>query len=171
MGAILAALLELGSVGGMALQISNSTETWVGVQAPAQFLTHWQQVGSETGVIPTLVPVLWSGVAGSPSRLPRTSGTARIDTVTAGDVAMVWVFHETAGIVPSTEIEISFQVQYQVGSASASRSTTVYIETQARAPAGTVTYTIYWDTGQRNGVTFVNQLEVAQACVAIGSCP
>ncbi len=108
---------------------------------------------------------------GAPSRLPHSSGTYRIDPATPGHLALVWVFSETAGLTTSTEIEISFTIQYLVGVVSTTASLTVYIESQRITPTGPYTFTVYWDSGHTTGVTFVQQLEVAQLCSAVGTCP
>jgi len=81
------------------------------------------------------------------------------------------MFSETAGLTTATEIEISFTIQYLVGVTSTTASITVYIESQRLAPTGPYTFTVYWDSGHPTGVTFVQQLEVAQLCSAVGTCP
>jgi hypothetical protein len=168
---VAAAFLAMGGVGGVAFQVTQLNESLSGIQAPAQFLTHWQQVGSESGQTPRFLPRAWSGVVGAPSRLPRFSAAERINPVTVGDLALVWVFNESVGIPTSTEIEITFNIQYLVGVTATAGSITVYIETQRAAPGTTLTFTVYWDSGHAAGVTFVDQIEVAQECLAIGTCP
>ncbi|MCI4366051.1 MAG: hypothetical protein L3K10_08385 [Thermoplasmata archaeon] len=171
MAALLCAFLTLGLTGAVSFQVTRSGETLAGEQAPTQFLTHWQQVGSLSGVIPNRVPPPWSGVVGFPSRLPRASATERINGVTPGHIALLWVFNETPGIAASLEIEVTFHVHYLVGVVANTATITVYLETQRRGLFLPLTFTAYWDTGQAAGVTFVSQLEVAQACAAIGVCP
>ncbi len=169
--AFVTAFLAIGGVAGLTFHVTHSTETFAGIQAPTQFLGHWQQVGSESGVSPAPVPRLWSGTVGTPTRLSRFSSAYSIDTATAGNLALAWVFNETTGITTSTEIEIHFQIQYLVGVTAHSASITSYIETQHGALAGTLTFTVYWDAGQVTGVTFVDQLQVTQSCIAVGTCP
>jgi len=163
--------LTLGATVAVPLQVTRLTETLVGVRAPALFLVHWQQVGSEAGAVPTPAPGTWSSVVGTPSRLPRFSGNFAINRAVSGDVGLLWVFNETVGIATATELEISFHLQYTVGAVSTSVAITSYIETQRRALAGPLAFTVYWDSGHTTGVTFVNQLEVAQACPTVGVCP
>ncbi|MCI4372463.1 MAG: hypothetical protein L3K02_02290 [Thermoplasmata archaeon] len=170
-GALVTAFLAMGGVGGVAFQVTHLNESLTGIQAPTQFLTHWQQVGSESGQIPPFLPRAWSGAVGFPSRLPRLSGAERINPVTVGDQALVWVFNESVGMATSTEIEITFNIHYLVGVTATAASITVYIETQRAAPRATQTFTVYWDSGHAAGVTYVDQIEVAQACVAVGTCP
>jgi len=171
LGALFAAVLTIGGVGGVAFRVTHSTETLAGIQTPAEFLGHWQQVGSESGVPPRPLPRLWSGSVVAPTRLTRFSATDRIDAATAGNLALVWVFNETVGVSAGTEIELNFHIHYLVGVTAATASITVYIETQRAALTGTLTFTVYWDSGHATGVTFVDQLEVAQACPALGVCP
>jgi hypothetical protein len=171
LGLVVSACLIVGGAGAISFQVMRSAETLAGIQAPAQFLGHWQQVGSETGVTPGPIPRLWSGAVGAPSRLPHGSARDRIDPATPGDLALVWLFNETAGLPTGTEIEISFTIQYLVGVTSTTASLTVYIESQRFAPTGPYTFTVYWDSGHPTGVTFLQQLEVAQLCSAVGRCP
>jgi hypothetical protein len=170
-GALVVAALAFGGAAGLHLQVTHSTETVAGLQAPARFLNHWQQVGSETGVVGAPVPRLWSGVVGAPTRLSRFPTTYRIDAATSGDLALLWVFNETVGIPTSTEIEIEFQIHYLVGVTATVASIKVFVETQRGALAGTLSFTVDWDSGHAAGVTFVDQLQVTQACVAVGTCP
>ncbi|MCI4342609.1 MAG: hypothetical protein L3J92_00625 [Thermoplasmata archaeon] len=163
--------LTLGAAVALPLQVTHLTETLVGIRAPAQFLVHWQQVGSEAGTVPAPTPGVWSVGVGTPSRLPRFSGDFAINTVVSGDVALLWVFNETVGIATGTELEVSFHIQYSVGAVTTSVAITSYIETQRRALVGPLAFTVYWDSGYTAGVSFVNQLEVAQACTAVGVCP
>jgi hypothetical protein len=168
--AVLGALLAFGGAYALPLQVTHQTETFLGVQAPTQFLTHWQQVGSVPGTVPLPAPGVWSGNVATPSRLTRGSGAFAINPSTSGDLALVWYFNETPGITPQTEIELTFHIQYTVGTVTSLISITSYIESQRRALAGSLAFTIYWDSGALTGVTFDSQLEVAQACLAIGTC-
>jgi len=171
LGAILAASFTLGAVVALPLQVTHLTETFVGIRAPAEFLVHWQQVGSEAGTIPAPAPGVWSVTVGTPTRLTRISETFALNAATSGHVGLVWVFNETVGIAASTELEVSFHIEYTVGAVISSVAITSYIETQRRALGGPLTFTVYWDSGYTAGVTFVNQLEVALACTAVGTCP
>jgi hypothetical protein len=165
------ALLIVGVGGAISFRITPSAEIVSGVQVPTQFLTHWQQVGSASGITPAPVPRLWSGTVGAPSRLPRVSSFERIDPATRGHLALVWVFNETVGVAASSELEITFHVQYLVGALSSAAAISVFVETQAAALAGPLTFSVFWDSGHAAGVTFVNQLEVVQVCSAVGTCP
>jgi hypothetical protein len=166
-----AAFLALGGVAGLGFQVTHSTETLAGAQAPTNFLVHWQQVASESGHTPAGRLRAWSGVAGAPTRLPLGPTPFRIDRAVAGHPALVWVFNETVGIATSAEIEINFGIHYMIGLVSHFASITVYIETQRTAPAGTISFIVYWDSGRAAGVSFVDQREVAQVCPAVGTCP
>jgi hypothetical protein len=165
------ALSTVGSAAAVHLQVTHVGETLVGVQSPADFLAHWQQVGSLAAVTPVGVVRTWSVNAATPTRLPGVSSNVRLDRATAGDQAVVWVFNETVGIATSTEIEIAFAVEYTFGAVTTTTDLTVYVETQRVAPVATVTFTVYWDARHAAGVTWVNQLEIAQVCPAVGTCP
>src|SRR5580658_5355361 len=171
LGAVLAATLVVGVAVAVPLHFPHLPQTPPGIRAPAQFLVHWQQVASESGTVPTPAPFTWSGTVGAPSRLPRFSGTDAINAGTAGHVALVWVFNETVGVATSAEMELTFHIVYTVGAVTTSVAITSFIETQRRAPAGPLTFTVVWDSGHTTGVTFVSQLEVTQACLAVGTCP
>jgi hypothetical protein len=169
--ALLGTVLALGSVGAVPLQVTHLSETLVGLESPAVFLTHWQQVGSMAGTTPAFRPGLWSTTVTAPTRLPRASVSYLINAGTSGDLALVWIFNETTGIAATSEIEITFHIQYNVGAVATSTTITSYVETQRRALTGGLEFTVYWDSGHTTGITFVNQLEVAQACSAVGTCP
>jgi hypothetical protein len=171
LAAIAAVLLCVGLGGAVSLRLTPSAELDSGVQAPTQFLTHWQQVGSESGLTPAPVPRLWSGTVGAPTRLPRVSSADRIDAATTGHLALMWVFNETVGVARSTELEITFHIRYLAGAVPTTATVTRFVETQAAALAGPLTFTVYWDSGRVAGVTFVNQLEFVQVCAAVGTCP
>jgi hypothetical protein len=74
-------------------------------------------------------------------------------------------------VTTSVEIEMYFHIVYEHAATTYTSSITVYIETQRTALIAPLTFTVYWDSGYATGVTFVNQLEFAQACSAIGTCP
>jgi hypothetical protein len=167
----LAALVALATVGAVPFRITHSTETETGVQGPTEFLTHWGQVGSEAGTTPAPLPRLWSSTLAAPTRLPRAATSFRIDTATAGDIALVWIFNETVGIAASTELEVHFIIHYLVGTTATVATITSYIETQRLALAAPISFKVYWDSGHATGVTYESQFEVALSCPALGTCP
>lgn len=157
--------------GAVSLHITGSTETANGSQDSAQFLVHWQQTGQIYGAVPAAVPTLWSGAVGTPTVLPGASSRGMINAGTAGHTALEWRFSETVGISVSTEIELDFTVHYTIGTTASTFSTTIYLETQAAAIVRTLTYTLYFDAGTTAAVDFASELEVAQVCAAVGTCP
>jgi hypothetical protein len=171
LGGVVCGLVVFASAEAVSFHVTRSTETLAGVQTPAQFLSHWQLVGSSSGVTPRPVPPLVSANPAAPTRLPVGTMVYELNAGRTGDLALVWQFNETVGISPATEIELSFHIQYLAGTASSSAALTVYVETQPGAIGATVGFTVYWDSGSPRAVTFTNQLEVAQVCSAVGACP
>ena len=170
---IAAGLFLLAAVGvaAVSLTIGHSNETFAGEEDPTTFLTHWQETGSLQGTTPRPAPTVLSAVAATPTVLPAASTAYLIAAGTAGDEAAEWTFQETAGVAANLEIELQFTVHDVVGGTAASHAYTVYLETQTAVIGGTLTFTLYWDGGATTGVTLVSQYEVAQTCVAVGTCP
>jgi hypothetical protein len=132
---------------------------------------HWQLEGSAPGTTPVPVPRAWSTNVAAPSRLGRVASAHMLNAGVAGHAAVVWNFNETAGIALSTELELYFALEYDVGTVAHSFTTTVYVETQARAPTVTLVFTEYWDSGGATPVVVLSAFEVSQVCPAIGACP
>ena len=166
----LIALLAVGTVSA-AFVIQTSAGGAGGVQAGSAFLTHWQQTGVLSAATPNPVPAAVSTVAALPTRLGGASTTFRMNAATAGDQAAEWVFSETTGIATNEEIEIEFVVQYTVGATSHTLSGSVYLESQAAAIPGTLTFDLFWDAGAAAGITFVAESEISQSCSVVGTCP
>jgi hypothetical protein len=164
-------LLASALIGAVSFQMTLSSETVSGLQNTAQFLTHFQQVGATFTATPLPVPAVVSAAPAAPTRLPGASAGLMVNAGVAGHEAASWVFHETVGVALNTEIELRFQVGYTVGAATGNFSVAEYVETQAAAPAATLTFTLYWDSGQTTGVTILSQLELSQVCTAVGTCP
>ena len=172
-GEVVVVLVLAGSafVGALTFRITASGETANGVRTSTEFLTHWQQTGSQSGNVPFVVPAGLSTIAAAPTRLGAGSTRYMANAGVAGDIAVVWVFSETVGMAVNTEIELGFVAHYLVGTTATSVSTTLYVETQAAAIGATNAYTIYYDTGQTTGVTYETQFEISQVCSAVGTCP
>jgi hypothetical protein len=173
LAAIAAGLMLLGTIGvaAVSLTIGHSNETFAGQEDPTTFLTHWQETGALPGTTPLPAPALLSVAAGAPTLLPTASGGYLIAAGTPGDEAAEWTFSETVGVAASDELVLAFTVEATVGGTTATHSFTVYVETQAVALPGTLTFTLYWDGGATTGVTLDTQYEVSQACSAVGVCP
>jgi hypothetical protein len=169
-GGTIAVLVVTGLVAG-SLVVSGNTGTGGGVQSPASFLAHFQETGVLAATTPAPVPVVLSAVLAAPSRLPAAGGAYLADAGVAGHLAIEWTFSETVGIAISQELEVSLNLEYDVGAVTHTSSLTVYAETQAVAIGGTLTFDLYWDAGAATGITFVSQAEIVQACAAVGTCP
>jgi hypothetical protein len=168
---VIAIIVTTVVVGAVSFQVSRSPETASGVQNTAQFLLHFQEAGGAIGRTPARLPTLLSTVVTAPTRLPGFSAARLLNAGVRGDFAATWVFHETAGITVNTEIELRFQITYQFGAAVSTYLVTSYVETQAAVIAGTLTFTVYWDSAHLVGVTVHSQLELSQVCAAVGACP
>lgn len=158
-------------VAGAAFQVTHSSETASGTQNAADFLTHFPTVGTAFTATPLPVPALLSSTAGAPTLLPAAAASWMLNTGVAGHEAWDWGFSETVGIATSTEIELRFQVTYEVGATTLSYSATAYVETQAAAIGANLAFTVYWDGGATTGVTVLSQLEISQVCGSVGACP
>ena len=173
--ALLAALVVLLVVSGFAaaasFQIRAIPESLGAVTSSTEFLTHWQFEGVAVGATPNPPPRVWSAVVTAPTRLPRASAAALLNIGAAGHAAAAWTFNETVGMPVSTEVVVSYTVVYVVAGVTHTATGSVYIESQRAAPAGPLTFTVYWDSGHPTGVTLVSLLEVSQVCPAVGTCP
>ncbi len=164
-------LLATVAAAAVSLTIGHSNETFAGEENPTTFLTHWQETGSLQGTTPRPAPTVLSVASATPTVLPTANTAYLVATGAAGDEAAEWTFQETSGIAANLEIELQFTVHDTVGGTAASHAYTVYVETQAVAVGGALTFTLYWDGGATTGVTLVSQYEVSQACVGVGTCP
>lgn len=161
----------LGAGAAVSLQVTHSTESASGLSNHGDFLTHFQQIGSTSSTTPNPAPAVLSAAAATPTVLAGASASYLVDVGVAGHQAADFLFQETVGIALSTEVELRFQVTYVIGATTTTFAGTAYVETQAAAPGATLTFNIYWDSGQAAGVTLQSQLEVSQVCSAVGTCP
>ncbi len=164
-------ILVSGFAAAASFQVRVSPEELGGNAADTGFLSAWQFVGAARGTTPAPLPRIWSAAMATPTRLPRTSGDARVNAGVAGHSAAVWTFNETTALALSTEIVIEYTVDYSIGAATHTSSGTVYIESQPRALPGPLTFTVYWDSGTAGAVEINSMLEVSLVCSAIGVCP
>jgi hypothetical protein len=173
LGEAVAIAVIVGSalVAAASLRFIASPETASGEGNMGQFLAYWEQVGTAAASTPNPLPPVLSAAMAAPTVLPGASAALLVDTGVHRDVALTWTFQETVGAAPNTELELNFQVQYLLVGVPTVFSTTVYLETQAAAIGAPLTFTIYWDSGVASGVTFQSQLELSQACSAVGTCP
>jgi len=163
------ALVAAGTA--VSLEFTHSGETAAGSTNAGEFLTHFQQTGSAATTTPAPLPAVLSASAAAPTVLGGASTRYLVNAGVAGDQASDWTFTETVGIALNLEIELRFQVTYAVGAVTTTFAATAYVESQAAAPGATLTFTVYWDSGHATGVVLQSELEVSQACPAVGTCP
>jgi hypothetical protein len=169
-GIALTALLCAGLVSAsFVIQSGNGGAS--GVQNQTAFLTHWQQTSVVGSVTPNPAPATLSLSSAAPTRLPGGSRSYTLDAAAAGNTALEWTFSETVGIQVNQELEIAVTVNYTLAAVSHTAVVTVFVESQAAAPRGTLTFNAYWDSGVATGITFTSESEISQACAAVGSCP
>jgi hypothetical protein len=158
-----------GAVGSFA--IHGTTSTSGGIENAAAWLAHWQETGVIAATTPAPVPPLLSALPTTPSRLAVAGASYLVDAGVAGDLAIEWRFAESVGILANQEIDLAFTIQYEVGIVAHTATVTVFVETQATAPVGTLAFTLYWDAGAATGITFSSETEIAQSCPSVGTCP
>jgi len=167
--ATILAMVTFGSGYAMAaISVSNGTETAGGNYVNPSSISGWGLSAtdpSSVALIPSSGTTASSTIVGTPTVL-TTSASYTVGTVTAGDIAQVMKFAETASAPISTEIEITFTL-----SAASTTTTTIYLETQASPSAQT--FTMYLDAGSASSgsVTINSAVQISQQCSAVGTCP
>jgi hypothetical protein len=137
---------------------------------PARTASGWSFVGAALQTTPRPVPGSVSAVVTAPTRLPGAGISLQLNPGVSGQRDIAWSFNESFTVSANQEWMLTFKVNYVVGGVAQSFSTTVYIETQAIVPLAPTTYLFLWDGGRR-AVTPTSELELAQPCTSIGSCP
>jgi hypothetical protein len=169
---VLAALLFSVSAVAAAMVISNSRlEVAEGTEHLGQAPSTWTFVSASLGATPTPAPVRVSLAVAAPTRLPLTTAQYLVNRGASGRTAGAWAFNESTKVAANQEWVINLQVHYTRGGVARVFATAIYIETQATAPAGTLTMTFYWDGGPFAGVVLNSEFELSQPCPAIGNCP
>ena len=173
-GATVIAILALAGSWVMAASFSISngnTETGGGAYHGTALLGFWSEttvgVGSEPGVLPAVL----STTIGTPTVLAGAAANYAVNAPTANDIVHFWKFAETNAAPINTEIQMQFTISS--GAVPTVTQVTVYVETQAVAPVGTITYTIYYDLGSPSSgtITLNSVTEVNLQCSAVGTCP
>lgn len=165
------AVLIVVGLGVAAFDITRGTESISGSADSSTFLSDWTQTTVQIAATPNPPPAQVSQIAGAPSRLPAALGNFLLNAGRAGHTALSWTFTEARGSPTNLEIEIVFQLQFEVGAVVTHDTFTVFLETQAVVVGAALTFSIYWDSGAVGGTTFETETEVAEACVAVGACP
>jgi len=171
---VFAISLGAGVVLGAITVVPNS-ETGNGAYITSNTPGYWRIGGNGNTPNPGAVVLLPSGltaastVMASPTVLPGSGTSYSVGAVTVGDWAQVIEIDEQTGPPASTELEIFFTLT----TATASTFVTVFVETQAAPPGGTVVYDFYLDAGSPTGgsVTIVSAQEISNQCNAVNSCP
>jgi hypothetical protein len=135
--------------------------------APGQ----WVMVSVLPATTPVPAPRQLSHTVTAPTRLSRFARSYLLDPGTAGNFALEWTFNETNPATANQEWEVAFYAGYTSGGVPHAFSTSVYFETQAASPAATLLFTLVWDSGATTGIVISSELEVAQPCSAVGTCP
>jgi len=165
-----AAALAGAGVAFAAISVTHHVLTATGTDVSETNLPWWTEWGLTTGTIPATVPPAGGTTAAAPVVLAGSAATYTIGTAVAGAAAILFVFNESISAPVSTEIEIAVTVG--VGGAAMTNGT-VYMESQASAPATVLTFTFYLDTGATTTTAILVQtlVEVTQQCASVGSCP
>jgi hypothetical protein len=169
-GIALIVLLAVGMVSAVFV-ITTSTGAIRGQSNGSTYLTHWQQTAVSSAATPNPLPAAVSLTVATPTRLAGVSASLRLDPADAAHQAVEWTFTESVGVPVNQEIEVAFAIEYTAGAVSHSVAVTAFLESQAAAIGGALTFNIYWDAGAAAGITFESESEISQACTAIGSCP
>ena len=148
---------------------SGGVETGGGTYVSEAPLAYWEWHETSLGTIPNPVPESASVTAADPTPLARAGGSYAINAPTAGQTSVAWTFEETTAAPRSTELVLTFSD----GLASAPSTISVFVETGARAPAGTLAFVFYWDAGTFApiGLDVETLQTTAESCTAIGTCP
>jgi hypothetical protein len=168
--ALIAMVVGTGVVAG-ALVIRSTASDVGGIQNPATALADFQETGVLSATTPRVLPTILSALAAHPTRLAAVGTPYLLNTGTIGNLAIEWTFSESVGILANFEVELAYDVQYDVAATLHTATGTVYLETQAIVPGGALTFELYWDSGSAAGVTFVSESEIGQGCSAVGTCP
>jgi hypothetical protein len=134
-------------------------------------IAFWTETDVGVSVQPTVLPTLLSALVATPTVLAAAAANYGVNAPTAGDIGQFWKFTEAAGATVNTELELSFTVS--TGAVPTVTTQTVYIETQAVAPAGALVFSFYYDLGSAGAgtITLNSVTEIAQQCSAVGTCP
>jgi len=137
----------------------------VGEKTPA----YWVWQAAQIWGIPSPVPTALSTTSLTPTLLPTTSSSFRINAAAAANTSVRWEFLETTAAPGSTELELRFTD----GLSRPATTLTVYLETRPGTLPGALTFFVYWDAGTfgPSGVTVQTMQVNVLVCVSVGNCP
>ena len=164
-------LVGLGafSVGVLAasLTVQSGTEVGHGSTESGFAITWWAQSGVSVDQVPSPAPSAVNGSAATPTLLTGLNSSYAVGAVKAGDAAVRWDFQLKSPPI-LTEFELTISVLNLTGTVAT--TLTVYLETPATSPVGTVLVSLFLDNGV--GVTgFRAASQLSQQCSAFGTCP
>jgi hypothetical protein len=133
-------------------------------------LAFWTESSAGVATQPGPLPAVLSSSAGGPTTLGGSAANYGVNAPTATDVAQFWRFTETAAAPINTELELQFTVS--TGVVVTITQVTVYVQTQAAALGGPITFTLYYDLGSPSAgtITLNSVTEISQECPG-GTCP
>ncbi|MCI4335714.1 MAG: hypothetical protein L3K17_00745 [Thermoplasmata archaeon] len=156
-----------GGVIGAALTVKSGTETADGAAETGAAITWWSQTAISLATIPSPAPGVANASETTPTLLTGSNASYVFVTAKANDSALRWDFQlKTPPVL--TEFELTVTILNL--SASTPTSVTVYLETPATSPSGTVLVSLYFDQGA-GAAGFRNVSQVSQECSAFGTCP
>ncbi len=173
-GGTIVALLAISGGWVMASSFTitqGNTETGAGSYHTTSALAWWTEASVGVGTQPGTLPTALSTTAGTPTVLSAAGSNYAINTPTAGDVVHFWKFTEATSAPTSTELELQFTIS--TGAGPTVTQVTVYVESQATAPATAQTFVLFYDLGSpASGTITLNSVtEIGQQCASVGSCP
>jgi hypothetical protein len=174
LGGTIVALLIIGGSWVMAASFAitqGSTETGSGVYHSTTALTYWSELSAGVATQPGTAPTALSSTVGTPTVLAAAATNYAVNPWTLNDIAHFWKFSETTAAPVSTEVEL--QIAVSTGSPATVTNVAVYVETQAVAPSGTITFTLWYDLGSPASATITlnSVTQVSEQCAAVGTCP
>jgi hypothetical protein len=174
LGGTIVALLIIGGSWVMAASFAitqGTTETGSGVYHSTTALTYWSELSAGVATQPGTAPTALSITVGTPTVLAAAGTNYAINTWTLNDIAHFWKFTETTAAPLSTEVEL--QIAVSTGSPATVSNVVVFVETQAAAPSGALTFTLWYDLGSPSSATITlnSVTQVSEQCAAVGTCP
>ncbi len=172
---VVAPLLVLSFLGGlgMALTITaGNSSNGSGAYEGSTELTYWTLAGTFADTMHGPLPGAASTTAGTPTVLPASAQSYRINAATIADLAVRWNFTEGTSSPVNTEVEITFTIAY--GISGTSTTIKIYLETQGTAPASPIVFQLFYDsggTGAPGSEAVQAFVQLSQQCSAIGTCP
>lgn len=155
-----------GALAG-SLSIGSGLESGKGATEVGNAITWWGETAVTLTLIPSPVPATANASAATPTLLTTANTSYAVGAVKANDSAIRWDFQLKAPPV-LTEFEITVTVLNLTAASAA--TFTVFLETPATAPTGTVLVSLFVDNGAgTTGFQAVSQL--SQQCTAFGTCP